>query len=42
MSETIEVKMVVPHNQPMVGLLGQADRFLKMVEDSFGCRKRAW
>jgi len=34
----IEVKMVVPHNQPMVGLLGQEDRFLKMVEDAFGCR----
>jgi phosphate starvation-inducible PhoH-like protein len=34
----VEVKMVVPHNQPMVGLLGQEDRFLKMVEDAFGCR----
>ena len=38
MSEVVEVKMVVPHNQPMVGLLGQEDRFLKMVEDAFGCR----
>jgi len=38
LSDVIEVKMVVPHNQPMVGLLGQEDRFLKMVEDAFGCR----
>jgi phosphate starvation-inducible PhoH-like protein len=30
--------MVVPHNQPMVGLLGQEDRFLKAVEEAFGCR----
>lgn len=34
----VEVKMVVPHNQPMVGILGQEDRYLKMVEDAFGCR----
>ena len=38
MTEVVEVKMVVPHNQPMVGLLGQEDRFLKMVEDAFSCR----
>ncbi|MHB8895219.1 MAG: PhoH family protein [Candidatus Geothermincolia bacterium] len=38
MSDTVEVKMVVPHNQPMVGLLGQEDRYLKMVEEAFGCR----
>lgn len=34
----VEVKMVVPHNQPMVGLLGQEDRHLKTIEDAFGCR----
>lgn len=33
-----EVKIVVPHNQPMVSLLGQEDRFLKVVEDEFTCR----
>ena len=38
MSDVIEVRMVVPHDQPMVGLLGQEDMFLKMVEDAFGCR----
>jgi phosphate starvation-inducible PhoH-like protein len=30
--------MVVPHNQPMVSLLGQEDRYLKIVESAFGCR----
>jgi phosphate starvation-inducible PhoH-like protein len=30
--------MVVPHNQPMVSLLGQEDRYLKAVEGAFGCR----
>jgi phosphate starvation-inducible protein PhoH and related proteins len=38
LNDVVEVRMVVPHNQPMVGLLGQEDRFLKMVEDGFGCR----
>ncbi|MFH1149868.1 MAG: PhoH family protein [Actinomycetota bacterium] len=33
-----EIKIVVPHNQPMVSLLGQEDRFLKVVEDEFACR----
>lgn len=38
MGEIAEVKIVVPHNQPMVSLLGQEDRFLKVVEGAFGCR----
>ncbi len=38
MNDSVEVKMVVPHNQPMVGLLGQEDRFLKVVEEAFSCR----
>jgi phosphate starvation-inducible protein PhoH and related proteins len=38
LGETAEVKIVVPHGQPMVSLLGQEDRFLKMVEAAFGCR----
>ncbi len=33
-----EVKIVVPSRYSMVSLLGQEDRFLKMVEDSFNCR----
>ncbi|MDD5749030.1 MAG: PhoH family protein [Actinomycetota bacterium] len=36
--EITEIKVVVPGNQPMVSLLGQEDRFLKIIEDSFGCR----
>lgn len=38
MGETAEVKIVVPHSQQMVSLLGQEDRFLKTVEVAFGCR----
>ena len=38
MDEIVEVKIVVPHGQPMVSLLGQEDRFLKTVEGAFGCR----
>lgn len=38
MGEIAEVKIVVPHSQPMVSLLGQEDRFLKVVEGAFGCR----
>jgi phosphate starvation-inducible PhoH-like protein len=38
LGNTAEVKIVVPHSQPMVSLLGQEDRFLKVVEDAFGCR----
>jgi phosphate starvation-inducible PhoH-like protein len=38
LDELTEVKIVVPHGQPMVSLLGQEDRFLKMVEGAFGCR----
>lgn len=36
--EISEIKIVVPGNQPMVGLLGQEDRFLREVEQAFGCR----
>lgn len=36
--EIAEVKIVVPGSHSMVSLLGQEDRLLKMVEDSFGCR----
>ena len=38
LDEIAEVKIVVPHSMPMVSLLGQEDRFLKMVEGEFGCR----
>lgn len=38
MAGRAEVKIVVPHGQPMVSLLGQEDRFLKIVEEAFGCR----
>jgi phosphate starvation-inducible PhoH-like protein len=38
LGETAEVKIVVPHSQQMVSLLGQEDRFLKTVEAAFGCR----
>ena len=33
-----EVKIVVPGSQPMVSLLGQGDRLLKIIEDAFECR----
>lgn len=38
LDEIAEVKIVVPHSMPMVSLLGQEDRFLKIVEGEFGCR----
>lgn len=38
MTENTEIKIIVPHGQPMVSLLGQEDRFLKAVEEAFCCR----
>ena len=38
LSDPVEVKIVVPHNHSMVSLLGQEDRFLKMIESALGCR----
>ena len=37
-ANTEDVKIIVPSRYSMVSLLGQEDRFLKMVEDSFNCR----
>jgi phosphate starvation-inducible protein PhoH and related proteins len=33
---TIQVKILIPGNQPMVALLGQRDAFLKLIESAFG------
>ncbi|PKQ28603.1 MAG: phosphate starvation-inducible protein PhoH [Candidatus Anoxymicrobium japonicum] len=38
LSDVTEVKIVIPHKQAMVSLLGQGDRFLKIIEESFDCR----